>query len=111
VTVILLLAVVLSESCQVAGQIFFKHAMSGNAGISARRVSGLTAGVFAMTVGFFLWLGLLQRFELSYIYPFEGIQRIILVAAATVFLKERMTRELWLGVILIMIGTALVSSS
>ena len=110
-TIILWLAVVLSESCQVAGQIFFKHAMSSARGISMRRVCGLLAGVSVMTVGFFLWLGLLQRFELSYIYPFEGIQRIILVAAATFFLKETMTRELWLGVILIVIGTILVSWS
>lgn len=109
--IILLLAVVLSESCQVAGQVFFKHAMSGNTGISMRRVCGLTAGILVMTLGFFLWLGLLRRFELSYIYPFEGVQRIVMVAAATFFLKERMTRELWLGVILIVIGTVLVSSS
>ena len=110
-TIILWFVVLLSESCQVAGQIFFKHAMSRASGISMRRVCGLLAGVAVMTVGFFLWLGLLQRFELSYIYPFEGIQRIVLVAAATFFLKETMTRELWLGVTLIVIGTALVSSS
>jgi uncharacterized membrane protein len=85
--------------------------MSGARGISMRRVRGLLAGVSVMTVGFFLWLGLLQRFELSYIYPFEGIQRVILVAAATFFLKETMTRELWLGVSLIVIGTILVSWS
>jgi uncharacterized membrane protein len=33
------------------------------------------------------------------------------VAAATFFLKETMTRELWLGVTLIVIGTILVSWS
>ena len=110
-TIILWFVVLLSESCQVAGQIFFKHAMSRASGISLRRVGGLLAGFAVMTVGFFLWLGLLQRFELSYIYPFEGIQRIVLVAAATFFLKETMTRELWLGVTLIVIGTVLVSSS
>jgi len=111
VTIVLWFVVLLSESCQVAGQIFFKHAMSRASGISMQRIGGLLAGVAVMTVGFFLWLGLLQRFELSYIYPFEGIQRIVLVAAATFFLKETMTRELWLGVTLIVIGTVLVSSS
>ena len=110
-TFFLFLAAVVSESCQVAGQIFFKHAMSGDPGVSARRVLGLGAGILVMTIGFFLYLGLLKRFELSYIYPFEGLQRIILVLAAMMFLKERMTRRLWIGVALITIGTFFVSSS
>ncbi|MGA8657812.1 MAG: hypothetical protein WB586_16830 [Chthoniobacterales bacterium] len=48
---------------------------------------------------------------MSYLYPFEGIQRILLVFGATLFLKERMTKQLWLGVTFIVIGTVLVSMS
>jgi hypothetical protein len=53
VTILLFLAVVFCEACHVAGQIFFKHAMSGHSGVSAGRVIGLTAGIFVMTIGFF----------------------------------------------------------
>lgn len=110
-TFFLFIAAFVSESCQVAGQICFKHAMTGDPGVSVRRLAGLGGGILVMTVGFFLYLGLLKRFELSYIYPFEGLQRIILVLAAMLFLKERMTQRLWLGVALITIGTYFVSLS
>ena len=71
----------------------------------------LAAGVLAMTVGFFTWLTLLQRFNLSYLYPFEGLDRVILVFGAWLFLRENMTRDLWIGVTLICFGTILVSAT
>ena len=64
-----------------------------------------------MALGFFLWLGLMSRFELSYLFPFEGLDRLLLVGAAWVVLKERMTPTLWLGVVLITTGIFLVSVS
>lgn len=107
------LLLMLSETCTVAGQIFFKHAMGGEGAPARkwRRPAGIAAGVGAMTIGFFVWLSLLRRFELSYLYPFEGFDRIILVLAASAFLKERMTQGLWAGVILIVAGSILVSLS
>jgi drug/metabolite transporter (DMT)-like permease len=108
------LLLMLSETCAVAGQIFFKKAMGGEEGAPEhkwRRPAGIAAGVVAMTIGFFLWLGLLKHFELSYLYPFEGFDRIILVLAASAFLKERMTPGLWAGVSLIVAGSILVSLS
>ena len=107
------LLLILVETCAVAGQIFFKHAMGGEGTPQRkwRRPAGITAGVVAMTIAFFVWLGLLKRFELSYLYPFEGFDRIILVFAASAFLKERMTRGLWAGVLLIVAGSVLVSLS
>ena len=111
-TLVSLLFLMLSEGCTVTGQVFFKHAMSGGtAGSASRRVSGITAGILAMTIGFFIWLGLLQRFELSYLFPFEGFDRILLAIAAWLFLKERVTRRVWAGVVLIMAGTVLVGLS
>ena len=105
--------VVMTEICAVIGQIFFKHAMSGSAETMPRPKFILTmaAGITAMAVNFFLWQGLLSKFPLSYIYPFDGINRIMLVIAASVFLKEKMTLGLWVGVVLICAGILLVSAS
>jgi undecaprenyl phosphate-alpha-L-ara4N flippase subunit ArnE len=112
VSLFVLALVLVSELSNVAGQIFFKRAMSGEGKLLAsKRTLGLAAGLAAMTLGFFVYLGLLHRFDLSYIYPFEGIQRIALAAAAVVFLRERITKRLWFGVVLIAIGTVLVSGS
>jgi uncharacterized membrane protein len=71
----------------------------------------LAAGVIAMTFGFVTWLTLLQRFNVSYLYPFEGLDRVILALGAWFFLRENMTRDLWIGVILICFGTILVSAT
>ncbi|MBV9391560.1 MAG: EamA family transporter [Verrucomicrobia bacterium] len=104
--------IVFSVASTVTGQVFFKHAMSDQSSSSQmRRRLDLSAGVLAMTAGFFTWLALLHRFDLSYLYPFEGLDRVLLAFAAWLILKERITRDLWIGVILICVGTALVAGS
>ena len=111
-TLLLFCLILFSGTCSVAGQIFFKHAMSGCVGSGkSHRALSLAAGVLAMTVGFFTWLTLLQRFNLSYLYPFEGLDNVILAFGAWLFLREKITRELWLGTILICFGTMLVSAT
>ena len=102
------LLVLIAESCSVTGQVLFKHAMGGGEG---NRTAKLTAGIAAMAVNFFLWTGLLHRFDLSYLYPFDGLNRVVLMFAASIFLKEKMTLNLWVGVMLICAGILLVSRS
>ena len=43
-----------------------------------------SAGILLMTVQFFLNLGLLQRYDLSFIYPFQGLSVIIITIAAAI---------------------------
>ena len=102
------LLVVISDCCSLAGQIFFKHAMGGANEIKATK---LAAGVAIMAVGFFLWVGLMSKFDLSFLYPFDGLNRVVLMFAASIFLKEKMTLNLWVGVALICAGILLVSRS
>jgi undecaprenyl phosphate-alpha-L-ara4N flippase subunit ArnE len=117
VTFGLLLLILLSESCMVAGQIFFKHAMGeegqavGEVARSNRKIQFLLLGLVSMTAGFFLWMQLLNHFKLSYLYPFEGLDRILLIAPAMFFLKEKMTLRLWIGMIVIVVGVVLVGLS
>jgi uncharacterized membrane protein len=98
----------------VAGQLFFKRAMSlsSTAGFRDRKtLLILTGGLVTMTISFLLNLGLLQRFDLSYLYPFQGLSVIMISIAAAVVLHERLTLRLIIGAILITIGVALVSST
>jgi multidrug transporter EmrE-like cation transporter len=113
VTLAWFLLLLVTEGCTVAGQIFFKRAMGGGSASAVRwrRPMGITAGIAAMAIAFFIWLGLLKHFELSYLFPFEGFDRIILAVAAGLFLKERVTQTIWIGVVLIVAGTVLVSLS
>ena len=102
--------VLIAETCAITGQVFFKLAMTHSVGRKAF-LTRFISGVAVMTVGFFLWVGLLSKFELSYLYPFDGLSRILLVFAAMIFLKEKMTAALWVGVSLITAGVVLVSAS
>ena len=98
----------------VAGQILFKHAMEPAPGIELTRAKFtlfLGTGIVAMTISFFLTLGLLQHFDLSYIFPFQGLTVIMISSAAALLLKERLTLQLATGAILIGLGVMLVSTS
>jgi drug/metabolite transporter (DMT)-like permease len=106
------LLVVISECCSLAGQIFFKLAM--RPAKEDKRIgtaAALSAGIAVMAIGFFIWLGLLSKFDLSFLYPFDGSNRILLLIAAAVFLKEKIPLRLWTGVFLITAGVALVATS
>jgi drug/metabolite transporter (DMT)-like permease len=98
----------------VAGQLLLKKAMeASNADRfwSRKFLLPFGAGIFLLTVQFFLNLGLLQRFDLSYIYPFQGLSVIIISLTAAIVLRERLTGRLLLGAALISAGIVLVSLS
>lgn len=102
--------IVLSVALQVGGQIFFKLAMDETGHTRRGRFPLLATGIGAMALSFFLWLAMLSRFPLSTLYPFEGLERVFLVGAAAIFLKERITPRLVCGVGLICAGIVLAST-
>ncbi len=113
-TLLPLLLILLSVAGLVAGELLLKRAMLSThaAGFFQRTfVLFLFSGTTAMAVYFFLTLGLLQRLELSYVYPFQGLSVIFISAAAGAVLRERLTPQLLIGSVLITGGVVLVSLS
>ena len=112
-TAIALVIVLVALIAHTAGQIFLKHAMTsshGEAGFRSRAVIlPFTIGIVLMTVQFFLNLGLLQRYDLSFIYPFQGMGVIIITFVAGITLREKLTAQLIVGSLLISVGVVLVS--
>jgi uncharacterized membrane protein len=110
-------AIILCLLCQlflVAGQVLLKRAMAPatpEAGLGAIRWRALGLGIASMAAWFFLWVGLLQQWELSRLFPFEGLNPAILVVAAAVFLRERISLSAWIGIALTCAGVVLVSGS
>jgi uncharacterized membrane protein len=104
------LLVMIVESCSVGGQILFKNATRPDRNRTLF-TAFLTAGIALKAVEHFMWLGLLNKYELSKLYPFDALNRIMLVAAAWFFLKERISLQTWLGVGLITVGVWIVSAS
>jgi uncharacterized membrane protein len=108
------LAIAICIVCQlflVAGQVLLKHAMVANHATWRRTAIRLLPGIACMTVWFFLWLGLLEKWDLSKVFPFEGLNPALLVVAAWLFLRERVTPATWVGIGLITAGIVLVSRS
>lgn len=99
----------LSVVSYVAGQLLVKHAMDATG--TRRFAPRLATGIAAMTVSFFLTLGLLQSFDLSYLYPFQGLSVITISLLAAFLLKEKLSPRLIVGAALITIGVVLVSIS
>lgn len=103
---------IVSQLFLVAGQVFLKHAMNPERGpFTARTAVRLLPGIACLTVWFFLWLGLLQRWELSRLFPVEGLDPVLVVLAAWLVLHERVPPRAWGGIALISVGVYLVSSS
>ena len=106
--------IVVSLLSFVAAQLILKRAMevTRTAGFrNAQFVSKVTVGIILMTISFFLTLGLLQRFDLSYLYPFQGLSVIFITLTAAVVLKEKLNLRLTIGALLISAGIVLVSMS
>ena len=64
----------------ILGQLFLKHAMESD--LRSRRFTKFfVTGLVAMTISF-ITLGLLQHFDLSYLYPFQGLSVVIITVLA-----------------------------
>ena len=106
--------IVVSLLSFVVAQLILKRAMEATTTTGFRNpqfVSKVTAGILLMTISFFLTLGLLQRFDLSYLYPFQGLSVIFITLMAAVVLKEKLNLRLTIGALLISAGIVLVSLS
>jgi uncharacterized membrane protein len=106
--------IVVSLVTFVAAQLILKRAMEATKTTGFRNTSfvwKVTCGIILMTISFFLTLGLLQRFDLSYLYPFQGLSVIFITLMAAIVLKEKLNARLAIGALLISIGIVLVSLS
>ena len=113
----ILLLCIACQGFLVLGQILLKHAMNGlelaaPPAAAKRKIWGMFGlSLASLTVYFFLWVGLLGEYEISFLYPFEGMQPLMILLAASVFLGERLHWRAWVGMGMICAGIILVSGS
>lgn len=105
--------ILVSLATFVLGQLFLKRGMEAStSGWRSRRfILSFGTGIVSMTVSFFLTVGLLRHFELSYLYPFQGLTVIMITLLAAFSLREKLTVQLTIGSLLISAGVVLVSLS
>ena len=103
-------AILMAITCEIAlviGQVLLKRGMSA----PTPKIAMVAAGIASLSVWFFVWLALLARWDLSRLFPFEGLNPALVVIGAAIFLKERVRPLTWMGIALISAGVAIVSSA
>jgi drug/metabolite transporter (DMT)-like permease len=68
-------------------------------------------GVFFEALFFACLLVLMSKSDISFLWPLTGLSFVFATFAAVWFLDERVSSIRWTGVVLIMIGAALISYS
>ena len=69
------------------------------------------SAIATFAANFFINIGLLQRFDLSYFFPFQGMSVILIAVVGAWILREKLTAQLLLGSLVITVGVILVSLS
>lgn len=103
----------------LSGQVLWKkglqalpHAFQGTVAQAALSLGGsayILAGIVIYGVATILWLYLLSKYDLSYIYPFTSLSFILAVAVSFVFLGETVTVNRWIGAAVIGAGVYITS--
>jgi len=104
------IAIALCLVCQlllVSGQLLLKRGMNA----TPIHIATVAGGTALLAGWFFIWLGLLTRWELSRLFPFEGLNPALVVLGAWLLMKERVPKTSWIGIVLITVGVTLVAGS
>jgi len=71
----------------------------------------ILAGVFFEALFFLCLLLLMSKSDISFLWPLTALSFVMTTLAALIFLNETVTPVRWAGVVLIMVGAALISYS
>ncbi|HEX8800633.1 MAG TPA: EamA family transporter [Terriglobales bacterium] len=74
----------------------------------AVRVGWMWLGVGLMTLAFFSLLAMLSIENVSFVVPVTALHYVAGTIGAVLFLKERITRQRWIGVLVVCLGVTIV---
>ena len=107
----------------VAGQVLIKHGLNVKGGFSLSLASFwpelsklLTSryvwlGAVVTVSSGLLWMDVLSRKELSFVYPMISLTYLLSLVASLVIFKENIPLLRWMGVVVICFGVYMVSRS
>ena len=64
-----------------------------------------------LTLWFFLWLGLMRHWDLSKLYPFEGLNPAMMALPPGSCSKKNFPARAWVGLLIVSAGIALVGET
>jgi len=86
----------------------FRPAQMARVILRALRIPWMWLGVGMMTVAFFALLGALSLYNVSFVVPVTALSYVAGAVGGITFLRERVSPQRWLGVLLVAIGVTLV---
>lgn len=98
----------------VCGQLLWKAGMTGQAFNSVQTIVKvmfsplILAGIFIYGLSTVLWLYILSKADISYVYPLTSVVHIIMLFCALFIFKEHIYFTRWIGVFLITAGVCFV---
>lgn len=72
------------------------------------RIPWMWMGIALMTVAFFSLLGALSLYAVSFVVPVTALSYLAGALGSKLFLKEEVSKERWIGVLLVTVGVTLV---
>jgi ceramide glucosyltransferase len=100
-----------AKGMQQVGAVSFRPRALAGAIWRMLRNPFLFAGIVFLAVSFFSFISLLSYADLSFVVPLTAVGYITNTLGGRFFLHERITRERWLGTLLVAGGVALISLS
>jgi ceramide glucosyltransferase len=100
-----------AKGMQQVGAVSFRPRALAGAIWRMLRNPFLFAGVAFLAISFFSFISLLSYADLSFVVPLTAVGYITNTLGGRFFLHERITRERWLGTLLVAGGVALISLS
>ncbi|MBK8313912.1 MAG: bacteriohopanetetrol glucosamine biosynthesis glycosyltransferase HpnI [Acidobacteria bacterium] len=100
-----------AKGMQQVGDVSFQPRRLFGAVLSMLRNPYLFGGVACLAFSFFSFISLLSYADLSFVVPLTAVSYITNTVGARFFLKERISRERWMGTLLVAFGVSLVSLS
>lgn len=100
-----------AKGMQQVGDVSFRPRALVGAILRMIRNLYLIAAVCCMATSFFSFIGLLSYADLSFVVPLTAVSYITNTVGARFFLHERITKERWMGTLLVAFGVSLVSLS
>ena len=76
--------------------------------LRALRSGWMWAGIGMMALAFFSLLGALSFLNVSFVVPVTALSYVAGAGGAVLFLGERVSRQRWMGVLLVAVGVTLV---
>lgn len=103
-----ILLVICATTIEAGGQLCFKKKSTRSEDGDLGSRLWLAGGIACMSIEAVVWTVVLQNLNVSIAYPMGSLSFVMVLLMSRVFLKERVQRERWIGVVLILCGTVLL---